>query len=98
MLDTLKEKLHALVAGRDPLGFDLAIDLGASGFLHLAGREAPMMITEERLTAATTLVISADDLQVMIDGHLNPMQAFMSGKLNIEGDLGRALSLGALFQ
>ncbi|MCC6613499.1 MAG: SCP2 sterol-binding domain-containing protein [Anaerolineae bacterium] len=40
-----------------------------------------------------TLKASADDFATMIGGGLNPMQAFMTGKIKIQGDTGLALKL-----
>lgn len=40
-----------------------------------------------------TLTISDEDYKEMIAGKLNPTEAFMSGKLTIEGDIGLALKL-----
>lgn len=43
-----------------------------------------------------TLTISDADYRDMIGGSLNPTEAFMSGKLTIEGDIGLALKLQAI--
>lgn len=40
-----------------------------------------------------TLTISDEDYRDMLAGALNPTEAFMSGKLTIEGDIGLALKL-----
>ncbi|PWA13041.1 sterol-binding protein [Pueribacillus theae] len=40
-----------------------------------------------------TLEISADDYKNMVAGTLNPTEAFMSGQLKIDGDIGLALKL-----
>ena len=37
-----------------------------------------------------------DDFNALLDGSLNPMMAFMSGKFNIEGDMGVAMKLGQI--
>lgn len=43
--------------------------------------------------AKMTLRATADDFVNMIGGTLNPMQAFMTGKIKIQGDTGLALKL-----
>ncbi len=40
-----------------------------------------------------TITVSAEDWLGMINGSLNPMQAFMSGKIKIDGDMTLAMSL-----
>lgn len=44
-----------------------------------------------------TLRAAADDWAQVVGGTLNPMQAFMSGKIKIQGDMGLALKLQPLF-
>jgi putative sterol carrier protein len=43
-----------------------------------------------------TLKAAADDWLAVANGTLNPMQAFMSGKIKIQGDMGLALKLQPL--
>jgi len=40
-----------------------------------------------------TITVSAEDWLGMLNGSLNPMQAFMSGKIKIDGDMTLAMSL-----
>jgi putative sterol carrier protein len=44
-----------------------------------------------------TLKATADDWAAVINGALNPIQAFMSGKIKIQGDTGMALKLQSMF-
>ena len=46
----------------------------------------------------TTLKIADEDFVKMLTGELNPMTAFTSGKLKIEGDMMKAQVLGNIFQ
>lgn len=45
--------------------------------------------------ADCTMTASADTLQGLLEGDLNPTAAFMSGKLKVEGDVSMAMKLGA---
>ena len=45
--------------------------------------------------ADCTMTASADTLQGMLEGDVNPTAAFMSGKLKVEGDVSTAMKLGA---
>lgn len=42
-----------------------------------------------------TLTADADTFQAMMSGDLNPTNAFMTGKLTVDGDMGLAMHLGA---
>lgn len=46
--------------------------------------------------ADVTLTASADDFQAMLAGELNPTTAFMTGKLAVDGDMGKAMALGGV--
>jgi putative sterol carrier protein len=48
-------------------------------------------------SADVTLIIEDDDLVAMLSGELNGMTAFMTGKLQIEGDLMLAQRVASLF-
>lgn len=47
----------------------------------------------EQETPDCTLSISSEDFKKMVEGELNGTQAFMSGQLTIDGDMGLALKL-----
>ena len=47
--------------------------------------------------ADVTLNMADDDLIAMLKGELNGMQAFMTGKLQLEGDLMLAQRIGTFF-
>ena len=44
-----------------------------------------------------TLKAAADDWYAVSSGKMNAMQAFMSGKIKIEGDMGMAMKLQTMF-
>jgi putative sterol carrier protein len=44
-----------------------------------------------------TLIMADDDLIALLKGELNGMQAFMTGKLQLEGDMMLAQRLGTFF-
>ncbi|MGK5091449.1 SDR family NAD(P)-dependent oxidoreductase [Deltaproteobacteria bacterium TL4] len=49
-------------------------------------------------TPTTTMKISASDFIALRKGELDPMQAFTTGKLQVEGDMMKAQLLGSLFR
>lgn len=46
--------------------------------------------------AGVTITMTADDFKSLAQGSLNPMSAFMSGKLSVTGDMSMALKLQTL--
>jgi putative sterol carrier protein len=55
---------------------------------------------ENGTTPNPNLTISADtaDIFNLVQGKLNPMQAFMQGKVQVKGDMGLAMRLMDLFK
>jgi putative sterol carrier protein len=46
--------------------------------------------------ADVTLTADAGTFQDILSGALNPTSAFMTGKLSVDGDMGKAMALGGL--
>ncbi|NWF71366.1 MAG: SCP2 sterol-binding domain-containing protein [Chloroflexi bacterium] len=76
--------------------FDLAGDNGGQWWLRIANgvcehgdgaAEAPKL----------TIKANADDYYAVATGAMNPMQAYMGGKLKIQGDMGLAMKFMAMF-
>ncbi len=60
---------------------------GASNQLITGLAEAPWVVQ-----------VSPADFQALLTGQMNPMNAFLSGKLCIQGDMNLVLQLQKLFQ
>jgi len=43
-----------------------------------------------------TLTASVETFEAMMAGDMNPTSAFMSGKLAVDGDMGKAMQLGTV--
>ena len=86
-------------AGLAPkLGYRVAFDLGADGIIYWDGTAVPAVIGNEAGESDTTLTLSLDDLQKLIDGNLNPTLAYMTGKLKVAGSMGVALKISQLLE
>ncbi len=46
--------------------------------------------------ADVTLTASVETFEAMMSGDMNPTSAFMSGKLAVDGDMGKAMQLGTV--
>jgi len=72
--------------------FDLTGEDGGVYQLHLSGESAKVE-EGEKVSADCTIQMDARDFKEMLLGKLNATSAFMTGKLKVKGDLGRAMKL-----
>ena len=68
-------------------------DFGDDGQVFASGEEA----TTEDNDADCTISVSKDDFIALAEGNLDPMMAFMSGKLKVAGDMSVAMGLQSIF-
>jgi putative sterol carrier protein len=104
---TTKELVESLKARLNEKGADqLAQSVGVYQF-HLTGEDgADYTLTVEasgaRIEAGSvehpgvTVTMTAADFKALAAGELNPMNAFMSGKLTVAGSMGLAMKLSNL--
>lgn len=79
-----------------PLGNTLKFNFGENN-LHLDGKGDTNVVTEnDGAEADCTVDVSLEDLNSMLAGDLNPMNAFMAGKIKVKGDMSVAMKLGSL--
>ena len=67
------------------------------GNIHLDDTISPNLVSNEEKNAQCTIAMSLDHFNKMMSGEMNPMMAFMTGKMKIEGDKGVAMKLASLF-
>ena len=70
------------------------IDFGDDGQILVEGTEA----SESDSDADCTISVTKDNFMALATGKLDPMGAFMSGKLKIAGDMSVAMGLQSLFK
>lgn len=97
MLDRLTARVRERVDCEDAFGFRVRLDVVEHGTILVDGSEYPMTVSNDDGEAATVLRVSGNDLLAMLDGRLSPLTAFMLGRVQVEGDLGKAMQLGRLF-
>lgn len=74
-------------------GKRIRVDFGAEGTILADGVDGSVSEGGER--ADTTIGISWADWQALSEGRLDPMSAFMSGRLRVQGDISDAIQLGS---
>ncbi len=88
----------ATVVSALPDGSAVAFDLsGPHGGVWTLRRRGPRIEVERFVEPPIdcTLTCSIDDFGALIQGDLDPTQAFLAGRLRIEGDIGLVLDLQA---
>jgi putative sterol carrier protein len=84
----MKERAEA----KPPLGKTVKFDFGSDGKIHIDGNNGNA-VTNEDGPADCTLKLTMSDFADMVEGRLNAMNAFMGGKLKVEGDMSVAMKL-----
>jgi len=79
--------------------FQYKISGPGGGQWHVVVKEGTCTVVEgAHAKPTTTLIISDEDFLALFQGKLNPMQAFTSGKLKVEGDLMKSQLVQKLFK
>ena len=91
-MDDIAEKIRPSVKESD-FTDSVKFDCGADGVMVIDGDE----VTTEDKPADCTITMDKSDLEEMIAGDLDPTQAFMTGKLKVDGDMSVAMKLQQIF-
>jgi putative sterol carrier protein len=96
-LEELTEEVRKQASRNPKLGYRVKFVLD-EGVIFWDGTEAPPAIgNEDRGDADTSIAITAENLEKLLQGKLDPTLAYMTGKLKVEGKMGVALKLTAMF-
>ena len=97
-LAQVTEHIRGAVGDNSGLGKTVKLDLGDQGKIFIDGASTPNTVTNEDKPADTTVSIKWDDFLALSEGKLDPMMAFMQGKLKIAGDMMIAQKLAPLLK
>jgi putative sterol carrier protein len=97
-LAQVTDHIRNAVGENSGLGKTVKLDLGDAGKIYIDGASTPNTVTNEDQAADATVSISWDDFMALSEGKLDPMMAFMQGKLKIAGDMMIAQKLAPLLK
>lgn len=97
-LASITQKIAATVGSDCGLGKTVKLNFGDEGSIYIDGASTPNVVSNKDDDADAVINISLDDLVSMAKGELDPMMAFMMGKMKIEGDMMLAQKLAPLLK
>jgi putative sterol carrier protein len=96
-LQTATNSFRSKVGDDSGLGATLKFDCGADGVIVIDGASSPNTVDNNNRDTDCTIQLGIDTLGELLSGELNAMNAFMTGKIQVTGDMGVALKLQKLF-
>lgn len=88
-LAQVTEQIRERVAASSGLAKSYKLDFGGDGKIHIAGQT----VSNDDAAADCVIHMSFDDFLSLAAGRLDPMGAYMSGKMKIDGNPMDALAL-----
>ena len=92
-LESITQSIRTKMGDDSGLEATLKFDCGADGVIILDGVSSPNTVSNTDAETDCTVTVSLENLQAMMDGQLNSVTGFMSGKLKVSGDMSVAMKL-----
>lgn len=92
-MNEITEKLRGKVGESSGLNATLKFHCGDDGVVVIDGRAVPNTVDNTDRDTDCTVRISRENLVAMMNGDLDPVAGFMTGKFKVEGDMSVALKL-----
>ena len=90
-LSLIVSEMAKKAAAVAPIGNTLKFNMGGE-FIYIDGNNGNAVTAEDK-DADCTISVEKDDFIALTTGDLNPMMAFMGGKIKVDGDVGVAMKL-----
>ena len=102
MAETARELFEGLEGRIDPARTrgttaSYRFDVGGAGSWHVAVDDGKVAVTESDAPADCVIRASEENLLRIVSGELNPVTAYMTGRVRVEGALTLATRLRDLF-
>lgn len=96
-LEEVATQMRARVAAKGGIkGKTIKFNFGDDGCVRIVGSSDPASVDNDNGAADCTVNVAKADFLDMSSGKLNSMNAFMAGRLKVEGDMSLAMQLGTL--
>jgi putative sterol carrier protein len=95
-LQVLTDKIKSLVGNDSGLNASAKF-VTSDGVVAIDAKQVPNIVTNEDIDTDCAMEISVENALNLISGDLNPMMAYMTGKLKIKGDMAVAMKIGQSF-
>lgn len=95
-LDIATQKASEKAINAAPIDATVKFAFHEGGVIYVDGYNGNAISNEDK-DAECTVKVALEDLLSMLHGELNPMSAFMEGKMTIEGNMATAMKLQTLF-
>ena len=96
-LENYTEQVRTKVGEASGLNAVIKFAFKEGGALLIDGKSTPNRVSNDDTAADCTVKVSLEDFGKLMERKLDPMTAFMTGKIKIEGDMGIAMKLGRVF-
>lgn len=94
--EAIESAIKEKAAAAKPLGNTLKFNFGEQNVMLDGLGDANIVTVNDATEAQCTVDVAMEDLTAMLKGDLNPMNAFMSGKIKVKGDMSVAMKLGSI--
>ncbi len=93
-LHTATEQLRAKVGDDSGLGAVLKFDCGADGAIVVDATKSPNTVSNDAgVEGDCTVALTLDTLADLLNGNLEPVTGFMTGRFKVSGDMSVAMKL-----
>ena len=94
--EAIESAIKEKAAIAKPLGNTLKFNFGEQNVMLDGLGDANVVTVNDATEAQCTVDVAMEDLTAMLAVDLNPMNAFMSGKIKVKGDMSVAMKLGTI--
>jgi putative sterol carrier protein len=96
-LQEITDKMKEGASTKSPFGNTVKFTTD-QGVVYIDGNANPPDVSNDDKAADCTIKMDFGDFDDMINGKIDGMTAFMTGKLKIEGDMGVAMKLQSILR
>lgn len=95
--ETILANLSASATQAESIGKTLKFDFG-NNKIFIDGTGSGNLVSTDDREANCTVSLSQEDMLALMNGTLNGMTAFMSGKIKVAGEMGVAMKMQSLLK